>query len=115
MQKRKHQYCIAHVTVPNAKLAKKIGEGLVKEKLAACVNIVPEISSIYQWKGKIAKDKEILLIIKTTCAMYKKLEQWVLKNHPYEVPEVICYCVEEGNKKYLKWIKETVFGRWVKK
>ena len=107
----KSKYCIVYVTVPGHKPGTSIGKKLVEKNLAACVNIVPEITSVYKWKGKIEKDKEALLIIKTTCDKYKKLEGWLLKNHPYEVPEIICCAIECGSKKYLDWVGKTVSGK----
>ena len=96
------------VTVPNMDEGKKIARILVENKLAACVNIIPGICSIYEWKEKIEEDDELLLVIKTTEKMSEKLIQKVLDNHPYEVPECIGFRIEKGSESYLKWISEIV-------
>ena len=96
------------VTVPNMEEGKKIARILVENKFAACVNIVPGICSIYEWKEKIEEDDELLLLIKTTEKMSEKLIQKVLEIHPYETPECIGFRIEKGSESYLKWISEIV-------
>ena len=96
------------VTVPNMEEGKKIARILVENKLAACVNIVPGICSIYEWKEKIEEDDELLLIIKTTEKRSDQIIEKVLENHPYEVPECIGFRIERGSESYLKWIGEIV-------
>ena len=84
--------------------AEKIAKTLVHEKLAACVNILPKIKSIYSWKKKICKEEEFLLIIKTSLSLYSKVEKRILEIHPYETPEIIQISIQKGNKSYLNWI-----------
>ncbi|KAM4640898.1 protein CutA isoform 2-T8 [Discoglossus pictus] len=98
----------AYVTCPNETVAKDIARGLVKRKLAACVNIIPQITSIYEWKGKIEEDSEILLMIKTRSTKVPAVTDYVRSVHPYEVCEVISLPVDQGNPPYLKWVTETV-------
>ena len=98
------KYIVIFITVSGDKEAKKIAEFLVKTKLAACVNIVPKISSIYRWKGKIERSKELLLVVKTKKAVFKKLIKEVKKIHKYTVPEIISLPITGGNEDYLKWI-----------
>ncbi|KAL2637918.1 hypothetical protein AAZV13_06G086100 [Glycine max] len=86
---------------------KKLAESIVKEKLAACVNRVPGIESVYQWEGKIQTDSEELLIIKTRQSLLEALTEHVKANHEYDVPEVISLPITGGNLKYLEWIKES--------
>ncbi|KAL2655772.1 hypothetical protein AAZV13_04G084600 [Glycine max] len=86
---------------------KKLAESIVKEKLAACVNRVPGIESVYQWEGKIQTDSEELLIIKTRQSLLEALTEHVKTNHEYDVPEVISLPITGGNLKYLEWIKES--------
>ncbi|CAH2105302.1 unnamed protein product [Euphydryas editha] len=101
-------YSVAYVTVPSTDVGKTIGHGLVKNKLAACVNIIPQVTSIYEWKNEINEDSEALLMIKTRTSLVDKLTDFVRSNHPYEVCEVISLPIKNGNPPYLKWIGETV-------
>ncbi|XP_053603731.1 protein CutA homolog [Plodia interpunctella] len=102
------KYSVAYVTVPSMEVGKTIGHGLVKNKLAACVNIIPQVTSIYEWKNEINEDSELLLMIKTRTSQVDKLTEFVRSNHPYEVCEVISLPIKNGNPPYLKWIGETV-------
>ncbi|KAG8448522.1 hypothetical protein GDO86_015567 [Hymenochirus boettgeri] len=99
---------VAYVTCPNDKVGKDIARGLVERKLAACVNIIPQITSIYEWKGKIEEDNEVLLMIKTRSSKVSALTEYVRSVHPYEVSEVISLPIEQGNPPYLKWVEEIV-------
>ncbi|KAM7451129.1 hypothetical protein ABFA07_001198 [Porites harrisoni] len=101
-------YSSAFVTCPNKDVAKKIASGLVENKIAACVNIIPGITSVYTWEGKVEEDSEVLLMIKTRTSRVTDLTEYVRKQHPYEVPEVISMKLGEGNPAYLQWISETV-------
>ncbi|XP_027355586.1 protein CutA 1, chloroplastic isoform X2 [Abrus precatorius] len=98
---------VVYVTVPNKEAGKKLAESIVMEKLAACVNRVPGIESVYQWEGKIQTDSEELLIIKTRQSLLEPLTEHVKANHEYDVPEVISLPINGGNLKYLEWIKES--------
>ncbi|XP_073417432.1 protein CutA isoform X6 [Dendrobates tinctorius] len=98
----------AYVTCPNETVAKDIARGLVERKLAACVNIIPQITSIYEWKGKIEEDSEILLMIKTRSSKVPAVTDYVRSVHPYEVCEVISVPIEQGNPPYLSWITDNV-------
>ncbi|XP_038163522.1 protein CutA homolog [Cyprinodon tularosa] len=98
----------AFVTCPNDTVAKDLARGIVERKLAACVNIVPAIKSVYEWQGKIEEDNEVLLIIKTRSSKVAALAEYVRSNHPYEVAEVISLPIDQGNPPYLKWIGDVV-------
>ncbi|XP_040180917.1 protein CutA isoform X2 [Rana temporaria] len=98
----------AYVTCPNDKVAKDIARGLVEKKLAACVNIIPQITSIYEWKGKIEEDSEVLLMIKTRSSKVPSLTEYVRSVHPYEVCEVISVPIDQGNPPYLSWVEDAV-------
>ncbi|KAF9408663.1 hypothetical protein HW555_011727, partial [Spodoptera exigua] len=76
------KYSVAYVTVPSIDVGKTIGHGLVKNKLAACVNVIPQVTSIYEWEGKINEDSEALLMIKTRTSQVDKLTEFVRTNHP---------------------------------
>jgi len=95
-------------TVPNIDVGKKIANILVENKLAACVNIVKDIFSIYKWKGEIQEDNELLLLIKTTEAKREEIIQKIKENHPYEEPECIAVKIESGSDTYLDWIQKVV-------
>ena len=96
------------VTVPTIEEGKKIARILVENKLAACVNIVQNVFSIYEWKGKIEEDNEHILLIKTTDGKSDLIIQKINEIHSYTIPECIAFKIEKGSEKYLKWIKEIV-------
>lgn len=96
----------AFVTVPSEDEAAKLAKGIVESKLAACVNIIPSLRSIYFWEGKVCDDKELLLVIKTKRMAFERLSDWVRRNHSYKVPEVIALHVCDGSAPYLDWVRE---------
>ncbi len=102
------KYFVIYSTVPSLDEAEKISGALIKTKLAACVNIIPGIKSVYWWKGKIESSKELLLIIKTKKAVVPKIIKFIKNLHSYKVPEIIALPIIEGNTAYLNWIKDSV-------
>ena len=94
------------ITVPNVDVAEKVANMLVSEHLAACVNIVPNVTSIYFWEGKVCRDEELLLVIKTRASLIEQLVSAVRKVHPYTVPEIIALPIVAGFSGYLKWVEE---------
>jgi periplasmic divalent cation tolerance protein len=101
-----NQAIIVLVSAP-ADEVEHIVDVLVKEDLAACVNILRTVSSVYKWRGEIVKDEECLLLIKTVQPLYDKLEKRIIELHSYEVPEVICMPIAQGSKAYLDWLYQT--------
>lgn len=99
-------YYIFLVTVPNIEEGQSIAKILVENKLAACVNIIRNILSIYRWKGKIEEDNEHLLLIKTIEENSELIIQKINEIHSYDTPECIGFKIEKGSEKYLNWIKE---------
>jgi periplasmic divalent cation tolerance protein len=94
------------ITAPDADLAERLARGIVEARLAACVNVVPGVTSHYRWRGRLQKDAEVLLIAKTTSAKVKRLVQYVKDNHSYELPETIALPIVAGSADYLKWVRE---------
>lgn len=95
-------------TCPDNAVAEKLATLAVEAKLAACVNIIPGITSVYAWEGNIEKHQEALLIIKSHENQYNQLEELIKINHPYEVPEIIASPIINGLVEYLTWIKENL-------
>jgi periplasmic divalent cation tolerance protein len=95
---------VLYVTVPDSQVADELGTKLVEESLAACVNIIPGITSIYKWEGKMTKDSELLLMIKTKTSLVEPLTNFVRANHPYDNPEVISVPVTGGSEAYMNWV-----------
>ena len=93
-------------TFPNEEVARQIGTQLVEIQLAACVNLLPGVQSIYCWKGKVEKESEILGYIKTTNSRLEELEKWLQENHPYDEPEFVVVPIEAGSSGYLGWVRE---------
>ena len=91
-------------TVPDRDTATRIAEALVTEQLAACVNIIPAVQSVYRWQGAVEHDEELLLLIKTSDAVWALLQERILALHPYELPEIISVRIQDGHSNYLNWI-----------
>jgi periplasmic divalent cation tolerance protein len=91
-------------TVPDRDTAVRIAETLVTEQLAACVNIIPAVYSVYRWQDAVEHDEELLLLIKTSTSIWPLLEERILALHPYELPEFISVRIQDGHDKYLNWI-----------
>src|SRR5262245_12644908 len=94
------------VTCGNAVEARKIAEAVVGNRLAACVNVLPKVRSIYRWRGKVERAKEFLLVVKTTRPRLRRLEREIARLHSYEVPEFLVLAVAQGSRPYLRWLAD---------
>ena len=95
-------------TTPSEEEARKIAHTLVGERLAACVNIIPKIESIYRWQDKLEEAREYLLLIKTTESAFPRLQEKLKALHSYELPECVALAMTAGSPSYLKWIDDSV-------
>ena len=96
------------MTAANGEEATRLAEMLVGAHLAACVQILPEMESVYRWEGKIERQSEILLLAKTTAAKFADLEREVRALHSYETPEIVAVPIVTGSEPYLKWLSESL-------
>jgi periplasmic divalent cation tolerance protein len=95
-------------TTGSEKEARKIARSLVEERLAACANVIPGVRSFFYWEGRLCQEKEALILIKTVNNKARKIMDKIKKIHRYEVPEIIFFRVDMGEKNYLKWVKKMV-------
>jgi periplasmic divalent cation tolerance protein len=106
-----NQPLVVYCTCPDQATAEHIAEVIVSEQLAACVNLIPRLTSIYRWQGEIQRDAEELLIIKTRSAVYPLLEARIGELHPYDTPEIIALPIQAGSAAYLDWIADSTGAR----
>jgi periplasmic divalent cation tolerance protein len=97
---------LIYSTAEDIQQARNIAHVLIQEKLAACVNILPQVESIYRWKDKIEEDTECIVFAKTSDKNKEKIIQRIKQLHSYEVPDIICIPIVSGYKKYLEWVDE---------
>jgi len=102
---------VVFVTCPSREEAIKIARSLIEERVAACVNVIDRLKSIYWWQGKVEEDDEVLLIIKTSDEAFTKVVDKVRELHSYTVPEIIALPIVRGFEGYLKWLRENVTGK----
>jgi periplasmic divalent cation tolerance protein len=105
MNTEAQNYLVVLVTCPPDR-AEPLAQTLLREKLVACVNILPTMTSVYCWKNELCRDEEVLLLIKTRQNLFETLRERIVEIHPYEVPEVIALPILAGHLPYLKWISE---------
>jgi periplasmic divalent cation tolerance protein len=98
---------LVFITTANKKQARAIASALVSKGLAACVNIIPKIDSIFTWKNKLEQEQECLLLVKSKKSLMPKLIKLVKSLHSYSVPEIIAIPIIAGNKDYLNWLDES--------
>ena len=102
------QYQLVLCTCPDEETAINIAENIVAQRLAACVNVLPAVYSVYHWQDNVESAKENMIIIKTTQEKYASLETVITSLHPYEVPEIIAININSGLPEYLKWIENSI-------
>ena len=93
-------------TFPDQDTARRISKEIISENLAACVNLIPAVESIYRWEGKIEQANEVLAIFKVSTVGFENLEKLLLEKHPYETPEIIAIVPDQVSEGYLKWVLE---------
>ena len=101
-------YRIVLVTAPDLTVARQLARGVLENRLAACVNLVPGVESHYWWEGELCREGEALMVLKTTEARLAGLEEFVLAAHPYDTPEFLVLEIESGSRRYLEWIGANV-------
>ena len=97
---------VVYITAPNLQEAESLAHTLVEEKLAACVNIIPGIQSVYFWNEAVQSDNELLLICKSRVDRFEALKTRVQSLHPYDVPEILSIPAQNGSEPYLNWVRE---------
>ena len=102
------EFVFVYSTFPDAETARRVAEALVAARLAACVNIAPPVRSIYRWEGKVADEKEYLLIIKSSRDLFTEIKAAISKIHSYHTPEIICLPIIDGSRNYLQWVGDSV-------
>lgn len=95
---------LIYCTCPNQDIAELIARQLIDERLAACVNILPGVTSVYEWEGQIEFAQEHLLLIKSQASRYPAIEKTIKSLHPYQLPEIIAVEIDRGSKEYMNWI-----------
>jgi len=103
-------YILCLVTIDDPEKAALIASHLVEKKLAACVNIIPAVRSIYYWRGQVCDETELLMIAKTRSDLFEEFQAAVRSLHPYEVPEIIALDIDQGLPDYLRWIDDCTAG-----
>lgn len=103
-----HDPIVVFLTAPNGEEATRLADLLIGAHLAACVQILPEMESVYRWQGKIERQSEILLIAKTTAGKFAELEREVRALHSYETPEIVALPLVAGSKPYLEWLTNSL-------
>ena len=101
-----NQLMVVLCTAPDRVAAEQLARGLVEERLAACVNTIPGLTSFYRWQGRVEIDSEVQLLIKTRKGRFEELAAWIEANHPYDVPEIVVLPAERVSDSYLAWALE---------
>lgn len=97
---------VVFTTVPNKEEGETLARKIVEQRLGACVQVLPQMTSFYFWEGEIQKDSEHLILIKTLSEKYKDLQDFIIKNHSYSVPEIIALSAQDVFRSYLEWAED---------
>ena len=108
MSKATSKFVVCWITAPSIKVAESLAHSLVLKRLVACVNIIPQVRSVYSWKGKVCSDDEVILMAKTKRDHIGNIAEHLKENHPYDVPELIASNIEDGLPAYLDWVSSAV-------
>jgi len=96
---------IVLTTAPDEEVARSLARGLVERRLAACVNVLPRVTSVFRWEGELREEGEVLLVVKSTAARVEEIEAWLVEAHPYDVPECVSLAAASVEARYLKWLE----------
>lgn len=97
---------VVMTSCPNQRVGRRIAEALISARAAACVNMLGGVTSFYRWEGRVNEDREVLLIAKTKSERRSEAQRIILKNHPYELPEVVVLPMTAGHDRYLRWLAQ---------
>ena len=109
-----NQHIMLLCTCPDRETAASLAHKILQDSLAACINILPGIESVYRWQGKVEQDTEVLMLIKSLSRAADELERIITQNHPYELPEIITVPIDAGSNDYLQWITNNVSNSEIK-
>ena len=99
------QFRIVLVTAPDLKTARQLARAALRQRLAACANLIPGLESHYWWGGKLESNREVLILFKTRASRLRKLERLILAEHPYDTPEFVAFRLTVGTERYLAWLE----------
>ena len=102
------QCLVVLVTCPNRRQAKQLAHSVVRQRLAACVNLIPDVHSWFWWRGRLDQATEALLVMKTSVQRFARLRRIILAEHPYDVPEILALPIVNGHAPYLQWLLESL-------
>lgn len=100
------EFLVVLCTVPAPEVGTRLARGLVEQRLAACVNLLPPMKSFYEWEGALHEEPECQLVIKTCRARFAELRDWLKVHHPYDEPEILALPVADGSPSYLAWVSK---------
>jgi len=101
------EHCVVLTTCANAEEGARIAEELVRQRLAACVNVIPGVTSVYRWEDKLEHSKEVILVIKSKPKLFDEIARMIKNLHSYSCPEIVSLPIESGFEPYLKWVSES--------